>query len=250
MKRPNPTERQWTLPLFISQPYACGYLAEQQAISLFADPQIPLSPTTYSELTRYGFRRSGRTFYRPHCLNCSACIPIRVPTHAFRPNRSQRRNLLRNQDIVFNATVPGLSTERFELYQQYVADRHPNGGMDQPTPEDFQNFLVCDGVESVFFEFRLGQRLVAIAVADILTDGLSAVYTFYDTTLLQRGLGVFAVLALLNEAKARELPWVYLGYWIAASDKMRYKNQFKPQQILIDGRWCDPSRLNPTHPSS
>lgn len=243
MKRPNATERQWTLPLFISQPYPCGYLSDRQATSLFADPHIPLSATTYSELTRHGFRRSGRTFYRPHCSSCTACIPIRIPGQAFRPNRSQRRNLIHNRDIDHNISVPGFTPERFELYQNYVTRRHPNGGMDQPSPEDFQNFLVCEGIESVFFEFRLDQKLVAISVADILTDGLSAVYTFYDTTLSKRGLGVFAILTLIQEARLRGLPWIYLGYWIERSDKMRYKNQFKPQQILVNGKWSDPDRL-------
>ncbi len=221
---------------FITLPFACNYLPEREARNLVIAPSLPLTSELLGELLNNGFRRSGQSIYRPNCEDCQACISLRLASHQFRPDRSQRRNWQRNSDIEHRATV-GFSDEQFELYQRYISARHNNSSMANPTREEYLSFLTANGIDTRFHEFRLNGKLIAVAVTDHTPLGLSAVYTFYDPDLEHRGLGIYAILWQLHHAQRLKLPWIYLGYWISACDKMRYKNCFKPCQGYIDHRW-------------
>lgn len=226
------------LLFFSTLPHDCNYLPEQLAISVVADPRAPMSSSMYGKLIDLGFRRSGAHVYAPQCPQCQACVPTRIPVQAFTPNRSQRRSLKRNADLEVFRMPARFTQEYFELYQRYLAMRHPGGGMDDPTPESFQHFLIADWCETLFIEFRKDGRLLGLATTDVLPQGLSATYTFFDPEAgSARGLGNFAICWQIEEARLRGLDYVYLGYWISQSDKMRYKTRFRPIEGYQEGRW-------------
>jgi len=223
--------------LFTSVPHACSYLTGRTAATVFIDPQQHLDAAWFTHLTGNGFRRSGDFVYRPHCPQCSACVPVRIPVNAFTPNRSQRRNWLRNQDLTIRNTEAEFNEEHFELYREYQHHRHRGGGMDEGDPQRYVEFLLTRHVDTYFYELRLHQKLLAVAVADRLSDGLSAVYGFYDPTVPKRGLGIFSILLEIEQARRLNLQWLYLGYWIKESPKMNYKCNFRPIQAYRNGRW-------------
>jgi arginine-tRNA-protein transferase len=225
------------LGFYATPPHQCSYLPDQQAITLFADPQFPKNMRIYSALMNYGFRRSGSHLYIPKCKNCSACISVRIPADKFIPTRSQNRILKKNKDLIINETSAEFNYEHFKLYKKYISMRHAGGGMDNPTPENYMDFLTAKWADTVFFEMKIDNKLVAIAVTDILHDALSAVYTFFDPDLKSRSLGKFAIIFQIIEANLRDLNWHYLGYWIKSSDKMNYKSEFQPQQFFYNNSW-------------
>ncbi len=225
------------LNFFATPPHPCSYLADRQAITVFADPDFRKDRGVYSTLSRHGFRRSGPHLYRPRCEGCNACVPVRVPVAEFRPRRSQRRAWARNQDLVVRPRSARFDLDHYRLYARYLEHRHPGGGMDDPSPEQFMEFLTSPWADTVFFELNLGERLLAVAVADVLDDGLSAVYTFFDPDAESRSLGVFGVLWEIAEARRLGLDYLYLGYWIEESPKMSYKSGYQPLEYLHDGRW-------------
>jgi leucyl-tRNA---protein transferase len=207
------------------------------ATTLFLDPRCRLDSRQYAGLVRLGFRRSGDLIYRPQCHGCNACIPVRVPVNAFHPDRGQRRVWKQNQDLAVIPRPQIYLQEHFDLYQRYQATRHPGGELNDPDPQKYKNFLCDDGLNTAFYEFRLDRKLLAVAVTDILPDGLSAVYTFFDPDEKRRALGVFSILWQIEEAKARALPWLYLGYWIKECRKMSYKANYRPLELFLNGRW-------------
>jgi arginine-tRNA-protein transferase len=162
---------------------------------------------------------------------------VRLPVAQFEASRAQRRILKRNSDIKVIARAPAYDPEHFALYLRYQKHRHPGGGMDDPDPQKYTNFLISRHVHTVFYELRLRHRLLGIAIVDHLPDGLSAVYTFFDPTEKRRGLGTFAVLWQIEKAKQLKLSWVYLGYLIRECQKMAYKENFQPLEAYLDGRW-------------
>lgn len=210
-------------------------------MDVVTDPGLPIDQHTMSDLFSMGFRRSGIFVYRPECPGCQACVAVRIPVRDFRPNRSQRRCLKHNLDLSLERHPPHYSDELFLLYRAYLKHRHPGGGMDKPTTASFREFLCTPGVESEFLLFRKGRRLVAAAVTDRLNDALSANYTFFTPELPERSLGTYAILTQVAEAQSRGLGYVYLGYWIAESPKMRYKNHFRPLEFYSHESWqrCD-----------
>lgn len=225
------------LSFFATPQHECNYLPERQAVTLFADPHAQLDNHTYSILAEYGFRRSGRHIYRPSCPACNACIPVRIPVDEFSPNRSQRRNRTLNRDLVVRQMPAGFVEEHHRLYLKYMNNRHPGGGMEDPAPEKYMEFLTCDWAETRFVEFRLGEALLAVAVVDEMDQGLSAVYTFFDPHYQQRALGTYAVLWEIEECRRLGLPWLYLGYWIEECPKMQYKSRFRPLDRFDEGHW-------------
>ena len=227
-----------TISCFITVPFACSYLPQREARNMIIDPALPLTPTLLGDLLNIGFRRSGQHIYRPNCEQCSACISLRIPSNRFQPNRSQRRNLQQNREIEQRTTLD-VSDEQFELYQRYINTRHSDSSMANPTMEEYSSFLTSPGIDTRFHEFRLQEKLIAVAVTDHTPQGLSAVYTFYDPELENRGLGTYAILWQIHHAQQLQLPWVYLGYWISECDKMRYKKRFRPCQGYVENRWIE-----------
>lgn len=225
------------LKFYATQPHACSYLPDEQATTLFLDPSQPMDVKVYAELSDLGFRRSGDHLYRPHCQRCNACIPARIPTAGLQLNRQQKRILKRNADLSITGVRPAFTEEYYQLYSNYIEQRHFDGDMYPPSREQFQMFLVRDLPFSRFYEFRLGSRLLAVAVTDVLPNGLSAVYTFYDPSEERRSLGRYAILWQVQEAERLDLNAVYLGYWIKNCRKMNYKTEYRPIELLINQRW-------------
>ncbi|SFQ36260.1 arginine-tRNA-protein transferase [Geopseudomonas sagittaria] len=225
------------LKFYATQAHDCSYLPTRKATTLFLDPQQAIDAQTYADLSEMGFRRSGEHLYRPHCQHCQACIPARIPTARFRANRQQKRILKRNLDLRVRAVRPVASEEYYDLYARYITHRHADGDMYPPSREQFASFLLRDLPFCVFFEFRLGERLLAVAVTDVLPNGLSAVYTFFDPLEDKRSLGRLAILWQIAEAARRGLPAVYLGYWIRDCRKMRYKSEYRPLELYVNQHW-------------
>ena len=229
------------LRLFHSAPHPCGYWPDREARDLVLDPRDPRLPMLYPMALAWGFRRSGDIVYRPGCSGCRACVPVRVPVATFTPDRSQRRCLARNADVVAHVVAPACTDEYLALYQHYLASRHPGGGMDDHGAHEFEQFLMGAWSDSRFLELREqgSHRLLAVAVTDLAPDALSAVYTFYDPDEAARGLGTLGVLRQIAWARRDDRAHLYLGYWIAGHPKMDYKRRFRPLEGF-DGRGWHP----------
>lgn len=226
-----------SIKLYATHEHPCSYIEGRLATTVFVDPAASLDAELYSELSNVGFRRSGKHIYRPHCQNCRACIPVRIPVEQFKFTRSQKRCLKRNRDLTVEI-VPSIdSDEHYQLYENYITLRHNDGDMFPPSREQYVEFLSAQWGVTRYLEFRLEKKLVAVAVSDRIAQGLSAIYTFFDPAEDNRSLGVLAVLQQIAQAKALSLPYVYLGYWIKECDKMSYKSQYRPLQMLIEDRW-------------
>jgi len=228
---------QTKLNFYASTAEPCSYLDSKMAVSAFASPHIDMDMQTYNELIQHGFRRSGGYVYRPHCPSCHECVSVRVRLKKQQFSRNQLRTIRRNSDLVITCSKAKFVDEHFDLYKQYIGSRHSNGSMANPAKVDYHRFLICDWADTIFIEFRLNKRLIAIAVADILSNGLSAVYTFFDPEFAVRSLGHLAILTQIDEAKSRGLDYLYLGYWIKECDKMNYKQRYKPLEGFRNDQW-------------
>lgn len=226
------------LQFYSTAPYPCSYLPNHVARSQVATPSHLIDSQLYGELLRIGFRRSGTFVYRPHCDGCTACTPVRVPVAKFKPSRSQRRAWQRHKDEFTVRFVPlEYRAEHYELYLRYQRLRHHGGGMDRDSREQYQHFLVQSHVDTLLAEFCDAQgRLVMVSLIDVLGDGLSAVYTFYEPTL-EGSPGTFGVMWQIELAREHGLPYLYLGYWISGSNKMAYKANFEPCEVLTSDGW-------------
>ncbi len=191
----------------------------------------------YNQLIQHGFRRSGAHCYRPHCNDCNACVACRLAVADFSASRSQKRCLKNNEDLQVTEVTAEFSEEYFQLYSRYLNARHTDGSMAHPVEDDFSQFLYCNWSDTRFLECRLQGKLVAVAVIDIVSDGLSAVYSFYDPEMNDRSLGTYCILKQIEYSKQQGLDYVYLGYWIKNHDKMHYKCNFRPLQLYLDEQW-------------
>lgn len=229
------------LQLYITAESPCSYYDDRMSSNLVPDPTISLNMPIYNQLIQHGFRRSGKHCYRPHCHSrkpgCQRCVACRIPVQSFIPNRSQQRCAKRNNDLSLSVSQAGFYPEHFELYRRYLDSRHADGSMAAPAEEDFSQFLYCDWSDTRFLEFRLNDQLIAVAVTDFMSDGLSAVYSFFEPELKQRSLGTYCILQQIEMARRHELDHVYLGYWIDHHPKMHYKKNFNPLQIYRDDEW-------------
>lgn len=226
-----------TLQLYLAQEHPCSYLPGLRAGSVFIDPNQPVTAPLYNQLIEQGFRRSSAHIYRPHCGPCSACVSVRIVVADFTATTSQQKIIRRNQDLSVQAVNSQFSEEYYALYQRYIEQRHANGDMYPPSIEQFKSFLTSDLDFVRFYEFRLNQQLLAVAVTDVLPTGLSAMYTFFDPDDKRRSLGRYAILWQIQESQRLGLPYIYLGYWVKDCQKMNYKTQYQPLQGFIDQRW-------------
>lgn len=225
------------LQFYVTTPYPCSYLPDQLARSQVATPSFLITTEIYSELVRRGFRRSGTFTYRPRCDACRACVPVRLDVSAFTPNRAQRRAAKRHNDLGLSLHPLKDNEEHFDLYQRYQKARHREDGMEGDSREQYRNFLLHSHVDSTLVEFRERGVLRMVSIIDILEDGLSSVYTFYDPDVAQASFGTFNILWQAELCRRLELDYLYLGYWIRESAKMAYKANFRPLQGLVQGEW-------------
>lgn len=228
-----------SITLVSSPPHLCNYLDEQRSQTVFVYPTDQLNTSIYSQLIKQGFRRSGDDVYVPHCPHCNACIPARLAVKEFKPNRSQQRCWKKNSQTKAVVKPAIFEQAHYDLYLRYQRTRHRGGEMAESSREDYFNFLSSAWCDTVFVEFSINDQLVGVAVVDQLDNALSAVYTFFDPDFSDYGLGVFAVLWQIDYARQLQKEFVYLGFWIKACQKMSYKSNYQPLQILRDQQWQD-----------
>lgn len=233
---------------YLTAPAACPYLPGQVERKVFTHLVGPRAAEMNDILTQGGFRRSQNIAYRPACENCRACVSVRIVADHFVPTRSMKRVLSGNSDIVSSVQEADPSTEQYALFRKYLDSRHQAGGMSDMSALDYAVMIEDTHVKTRVIEYRQrrsghgidpGQRgdLMAVALTDVMSDGLSMVYSFFDPSLEKRSLGTFMILDHINRAHALGLPYVYLGYWVKGSEKMDYKARYHPQEHLTQRGW-------------
>ncbi|WP_084399958.1 arginyltransferase [Henriciella aquimarina] len=229
------------LRFYVTGPTPCPYLANQYERKAFTHLSQASPDSLHNQLSEAGFRRSQSVAYRPACPSCNACRSVRVDTANFEPSKNQMRVLKRNADLVRRPVEPKATREQFRLLKNYLLSRHDGGGMSEMGFREYAGMVNETPVQTLLFEYREGEGedapLVAVALTDILRDGFSMVYTFFDTRQPKRSLGTYMILDHIMHADAFSLPHVYLGYWIKESPKMDYKRRFQPLEVLDGPVW-------------
>lgn len=227
-----------SIRLGLSAPYACNYLPNQQERVLFTLPEQTIDIELYQTLTNHNFRRTGDQLYRPYCDQCHACIAVRLHHQEFQPSKNQRRvqHKARHAGWTYRLQSKPTWQDYYPLYQRYISQRHADGVMYPPSPEHLDSLLHCRWLPVHTLEQYLDGELVGVMVLDLLLDGYSAVYSFFDPAC-KLSLGTLAILAGVEVCQQQKLPYLYLGYWVEHSEKMAYKARFVPQQRLIGQEW-------------
>ena len=229
---------------FVTSPAPCPYLPGKSERKVFTELRGQSADELNEALGRIGFRRSQTVAYRPSCLDCQACVSVRVVANEFKPSGSQKRTLKANSDIEVAECRPWATDEQYELLRKYLAHRHPGGGMAEMDESDFADMVEHTPVSSYVVEYRepgVGSqpgRLIGACLTDVQGDGLSMIYSFYEPDIEDRaGLGNFIILDHIRRAAAQGLPYVYLGYWVEGSERMQYKVRYRPLERLTRGGW-------------
>jgi len=229
---------------FVTSPAPCPYLPGRSERKVFTELKGPHADQLNEALGRIGFRRSQTVAYRPSCLDCQACVSVRVPVAEFAPSSTQKRNLKRNSDLVASECRPWATGEQFDLLRKYLGTRHPGGGMAAMDEIDYADMVEHTPVTSYVIEYRepsdglMPGRLVGACLTDRQGDGLSMIYSFYDPEHEARtGLGNYIILDHIRRAAADGLGYVYLGYWVEGSDRMQYKIRYRPIELLGRDGW-------------
>lgn len=235
---------------YLTVPGPCPYLPERLERKVFTQLQGGLAAPLNDALTHAGFRRSQNIAYKPACDSCNACISVRIVAEEFEASRSQKRILRRNQDIESESHVPQATAEQYSLLRAYLDQRHTGGGMSDMTVLDYSAMVEETSVNTAVIEYRLKDaafnesNLVAVALTDTLADGLSMVYSYFEPDLSGRSLGSYLIMDHVRRAVELDLPYVYLGYWVAGCSKMDYKAKFRPLEALTGDGWRP---FNETH---
>ena len=229
---------------FVTSPAPCPYLPGRSERKVFTELKGPHADQLNDALGRIGFRRSQTVAYRPSCVDCTACVSVRVAVGEFRPSSAQKRNLKANSDLVATQCRPWSTAEQFELLQHYLGVRHPGGGMASMDEVDFADMVEHTPVDTWVIEYReptvdgTPGRLVGACLTDRQGDGLSMIYSFYDPDHADReGLGNYIILDHIRRAQGEGLPFVYLGYWVEGSVRMQYKVRYRPLERLGRDGW-------------
>lgn len=245
------------LEFFLTAPAACPYLPDRVERRIFTELSGDNGSVLNHSLNLSGFRRSQAISYRPVCDNCNACVSLRVDADRFAATRSMKRVEKLNGDLVRRELDAAPSDEHYDLFRRYVRSRHGDGGMEDMAFEDYSVMVGAAAVRTSLFEYRVGTigrpgELVAVCLTDEMHDGLSMVYSFFEPGQHARSLGIFMILDHLREARARNLPFVYLGYWIRESSKMAYKARFRPCEGFVRDQWValGPARKDDRRPPS
>ncbi|MEE4187290.1 MAG: arginyltransferase [Roseobacter sp.] len=232
-----------TLPIapqfYVTAPQPCPYLEGRMERKLFTALQGESADKLNDSLSHQGFRRSQNVLYRPSCAECSACLSARIDVNAFDPSRSQRRALARNDDLQRRATSPWASEEQYELFRSYLDSRHADGGMADMDVFEFAAMIEETPIRSRVVEYTQKETgtLVGVSLTDVLSDGLSMVYSLYAPDMPKRSMGTFMILDHIEIAREAGLPYVYLGYWVPGSQKMGYKSKFSGLEVYAGGQW-------------
>lgn len=215
--------------------HPCGYIVGREAVSLYVDPEVVPDMELLTRLSLNGFRRSGLSLYRPDCPSCQACVSVRVAVNEFVMKRRFKRTLKALKHWQLAVEEP--SMEHYPLYERYISMRHSDGSMYPPSPEQYQDFLCQHFGNTRFLVARNGAEVAAVLVFDLLGDGLSSVYCFFDPDLDGLSPGSYMILRLTQMCLGLDLPWHYLGYWVEGCNKMEYKEAYQPMEYLLDNRW-------------
>jgi len=224
------------LKVAVTPEHSCSYLPHEREQLLVVVDNALKNEDDYERLLTVGFRRSGEDLYRPHCRLCDACQSIRIDCRAFTPSRSQRRVEKRNHDLHICYSHHNRS-EYYQIYQRYISQRHSDGSMYPASQEQYQAFVLCSWLRQIFIEFHAGNRLIGVAVTDLLPHSLSAMYSYFEPELMDRSLGRLAIMHQIHLANRLNKPWLYLGYQVDDCRKMNYKTQFHPFERLHQGHW-------------
>ena len=229
---------QETMRLFATYEHSCPYLPEKNSVNAIVDPKFPMGVQLYSQMIDDGYRRSGKQVYRPYCPDCNECISTRIVVADFKRSRSQKRNWKLNSDLEVIENNQGFSSEYDKLYTEYTSTRHSETENECDDVESFTSFIETSWCNTTYYEFRKEHELLCVAAVDVLEQGLSAVYTFFNPAASEkRSLGTYALLWEIEQAKKMGLDYVYPGYWIKESQKMNYKTRFQPIHGRVNGEW-------------
>ena len=225
------------IQFYTTTKYNCSYIDKMDAQSLVVTPYKSINQSIFQDLIEKGFRRSGQYIYKPNCKSCTACIPIRLPVQKFLFSKTQKRIYKKHGYFKVREAPLAFKQKHFDLYLKYQNKRHSFINNDQNNLDDYNDFLIKSNVKSKFIEFWDGDLLKIVSIVDIVSDSISAVYTFYDPDDEKVSYGTYSIIWLINWCKAQQLKYLYLGYWIGECDKMKYKTNFKPYELYIKGYW-------------